>query len=144
MLNVQYRMHPAIARFPASEFYNNMLLDGMVDAAGGVPSRLNPPASTQLNAHADAESRPSVIFLDHGGNESAKDKSRVNWNEAHIVCSVIEDLLLNNEVRRHSFICHGAHSLSDSIRVAVASTSAARTSVSSPPTPRKFRSSPGC
>jgi hypothetical protein len=23
----------------------------------------------------------------------------VNWNEAHIVCSIVEDLLLQNEVR---------------------------------------------
>ncbi|KAL4246864.1 DNA2/NAM7-like helicase [Abortiporus biennis] len=41
--------------------------------------------------------RPSVIFLDHCGFESLKDRSRVNVNEAHIVCSVVEDLLLNNE-----------------------------------------------
>lgn len=101
MLNIQYRMHPAISRFPAAEFYNNLLLDGMVDAAGGIPSRLNPPASTQLDAHAPkAGSRPSVIFIDHTGNESFKGRSRVNWNEAHIVCSIIEDLLLQNEVRR--------------------------------------------
>lgn len=40
----------------------------------------------------------SVVFLDHGGSETAKDRSRVNWNEAHIVCSIVEDLLLKNEV----------------------------------------------
>jgi hypothetical protein len=98
MLNVQYRMHPAIARFPSNEFYNNLIRDGMVDNAGGIPDRLNPPSSTQLDMHAGKLNRPSVIFLDHAGNESPSDRSRVNWNEAHIVCSVVEDLLLNNPV----------------------------------------------
>ncbi|XP_071707110.1 DNA polymerase alpha-associated DNA helicase A-like [Rutidosis leptorrhynchoides] len=29
LLNVQYRMHPSISRFPNKEFYNNQILDGM-------------------------------------------------------------------------------------------------------------------
>ena len=27
--------------------------------------------------------RPPAVFLDHGGLETAKDRSQVNWNEAH-------------------------------------------------------------
>jgi superfamily I DNA and/or RNA helicase len=103
MLNTQYRMHPTLARFPSGEFYDDLLLDGVADGSGVVPARLSPPVSKLLQrsptALGDTSGRPSVVFLDHGGNESESDRSRVNWNEAHIVCSVIEDLLIHNEVR---------------------------------------------
>jgi hypothetical protein len=99
MLDTQYRMHPSLARFPSGEFYDCLLRDGMVGVSGDVPSRLSPVHSKHLLPPAGPSSpRPSVVFLDHGGNESISDRSRVNWNEAHIVCSVIEDLLLHNEV----------------------------------------------
>lgn len=98
MLDIQYRMHPAISRFPSSEFYNFCLHDGTVDAVGNVPSRLLPPASQHLKADANTGNRPSVIFLDHAGSESMKARSRVNVNEAQIVASVVEDLLLHNPV----------------------------------------------
>ncbi|KAF9074542.1 P-loop containing nucleoside triphosphate hydrolase protein [Rhodocollybia butyracea] len=116
MLNTQYRMHPAISHFPSLEFYNSSLLDGTADTFGNVTSRLMPPnisptllppsilanGLTDLREKlADGEvrtsTRPSVIFLDHSGTESAKSKSRVNWSEAHIVASVVEDLLLKND-----------------------------------------------
>ena len=100
MLDVQYRMHPAISRFPSVEFYNMALHDGTVDAAGNVSPSLSPPMSSHLEADRLTGDRRPVVFLDHGGAESAKDRSRVNWNEAHIVCSVVEDLLLRNEVCR--------------------------------------------
>jgi len=45
-----------------------------------------------------------MIFLNHGGSESMKDRSKINWNEAYIVCSIVEDLLLNNEQIRGSDI----------------------------------------
>jgi superfamily I DNA and/or RNA helicase len=99
MLNVQYRMHPSISRFPSSEFYNFSLHDGTVDAAGNILSRLMPPTSSHLQVDAVTGNRPSVVFLDHAGAETMKDRSRVNHNEANIVCSVVEDLLLQNEVR---------------------------------------------
>ncbi|KAI6118101.1 P-loop containing nucleoside triphosphate hydrolase protein [Pisolithus sp. B1] len=97
MLDVQYRMHPTISHFPSLEFYNMSLQDGTVDAAGNVSPDLYPPLSSHLEVDTLTGRRPSVVFLDHGGSEAAKDRSRVNWNEAHIVCSVIEDLLLRNE-----------------------------------------------
>ncbi|KAF5391639.1 hypothetical protein D9757_002469 [Collybiopsis confluens] len=118
MLNIQYRMHPAISHFPSIEFYNNALLDGTADTFGHVSPRLMPPSVSlallppslraiesmeSKHAYADGENqvrtsaRPPVIFLDHSGNESIKSRSRVNLNEAHIVASVVEDLLLNND-----------------------------------------------
>ncbi|KAJ2915118.1 hypothetical protein MD484_g5315, partial [Candolleomyces efflorescens] len=48
--------------------------------------------------------QPSVIFLDHDGAETTKDRSRVNHAEAHIVASVVVDLLLNNPELRGSDI----------------------------------------
>lgn len=98
MLDIQYRMHPDISRFPSAEFYNFSLSDGTVDSAGKVAPSLDPPTSSHLMPNPTTGNRPSLIFLDHTGSESAKDRSRVNWNEAHIVCSVVEDLLLHNQV----------------------------------------------
>ncbi|KAF7970397.1 hypothetical protein HWV62_24191 [Athelia sp. TMB] len=95
MLDVQYRMHPAISRFPSSEFYHHSLHDGTIDAAGNIPARLLPPSSSSLEADAQGH-RPSVVFLDHASAESMKDRSRVNHNEGSIVCSIVEDLLLQN------------------------------------------------
>ncbi|KAJ8700747.1 hypothetical protein PTI98_003744 [Pleurotus ostreatus] len=96
MLDTQYRMHPGISRFPSAEFYNLLLRDGTVDDGGNVFPRLHPPNSQHFVQGPGSENRPPVIFLDHAGSESQKDRSRVNVNEAHIVCSVVEDLLLNN------------------------------------------------
>lgn len=98
MLDTQYRMHPGISRFPSAEFYNLLLRDGTVDDGGNVFPRLHPPNSQHFVQGPGSENRPPVIFLDHTGSESQKDRSRVNVNEAHIVCSVVEDLLLNNPV----------------------------------------------
>jgi len=98
MLDVQYRMHPSISRFPSLEFYNFSLQDGTVDAAGNIHPMLLPPLSNHLEQNASTGHRPSVVFIDHAGSETSKDRSRVNWNEAHIVCSIVEDLLLQNEV----------------------------------------------
>lgn len=98
MLDIQYRMHPDISRFPSAEFYNFSLSDGTVDPVGNVVSFLDPPISSHLRANPATGNRPSLIFLDHAGSESLKDRSRVNWNEAHIVCSIVEDLLLHNKV----------------------------------------------
>ncbi|KAI0790892.1 P-loop containing nucleoside triphosphate hydrolase protein [Abortiporus biennis] len=98
MLNIQYRMHPTISHFPSKEFYDFGLRDGTVDRFGNVLKGLVPPVWGFVGEHGVGTSnRPSVIFLDHCGFESLKDRSRVNVNEAHIVCSVVEDLLLNNE-----------------------------------------------
>lgn len=78
MLDTQYRMHPAISAFPSLEFYDLGLRDGI---GGQAP----------LNGM-----QQSVVFIDHAGPESVRDRSRVNWNEAHIIMNVIEDVLLSN------------------------------------------------
>ncbi|KAI0296995.1 AAA domain-containing protein [Multifurca ochricompacta] len=96
-LDMQYRMHPEISRFPSSEFYARSLKDGTVDSGGRVHSRLQPPLSEHLVINALTGGRPSVVFLDHDGLEATKDRSRINVTDAAIVCAVIEDLLRQNE-----------------------------------------------
>jgi superfamily I DNA and/or RNA helicase len=97
MLDTQYRMHPGISFFPSKEFYNFSLQNGTVDKSGNISPLLTPPTSAHLKEDASGQ-RPAVIFLDHTGGESLKDKSRVNQNEAAIVAGIVEDLLLNNPV----------------------------------------------
>jgi superfamily I DNA and/or RNA helicase len=105
MLDMQYRMHPEISRFPSSEFYARSLKDGTVDAGGNVLSRLQPPVSEHLVINASTGGRPSVVFLDHDGLEATKDRSRINVTDAAIVCAVLEDLLRQNEVKFKLFAC---------------------------------------
>ncbi|KAH9976642.1 AAA domain-containing protein [Lactifluus volemus] len=97
MLDMQYRMHPEISRFPSSEFYARSLKDGTVDTRGNVLSQLRPPLSEHLVINPLTGDRPSVVFLDHDGLEATKDRSRINVTDAAIVCAVIEDLLRQNE-----------------------------------------------
>ncbi|KAF8176314.1 P-loop containing nucleoside triphosphate hydrolase protein [Pholiota molesta] len=94
MLDIQYRMHPNISRFPAKEFYDLALLDGTVDAGGQALPGLEPLNSKHTGHHETH--RPSVIFLDHAGAETYHGRSLQNITEADIVASVVEDLLLNN------------------------------------------------
>jgi len=98
MLDIQYRMHPAISRFPAMEFYDLALQDGTVDSGGKALPGLEPPRSKHMTRREGKKHRPSVIFLDHTGNESFQGRSVLNVTEAHIVASIVEDLLLNNKV----------------------------------------------
>ena len=98
MLDLQYRMHPSISRFPSSEFYNFTLLDGTVDSSGNVDSSLLPPLSSHLIQDPATGKRPSVVFIDHAGQETNKDRSKLNYEEAGIVCQIVADLLLNNPV----------------------------------------------
>ena len=98
MLDIQYRMHPTISKFPSTEFYDMMLLDGTVESGNVVPS-LAPPSSTHLVPHPETGHRPSLIFIDHRGPEAMVRRSRVNWTEGYIICSIVEDLLYQNQVR---------------------------------------------
>ncbi|KAH7100425.1 P-loop containing nucleoside triphosphate hydrolase protein [Auriculariales sp. MPI-PUGE-AT-0066] len=112
MLDVQYRMHPDLSRFPASEFYDKTLLDGTVSAVTGeVAAALRPPRSRFLARRtlddveagvdvaldgAEEEEMHNMVFLDHRHPEATRDRSLVNIGEALLVCDVVEDLLLQN------------------------------------------------
>ncbi|EAU90702.2 DNA helicase [Coprinopsis cinerea okayama7 len=117
MLDTQYRMHPNISYFPSNEFYLGTVRDGTVDEQGRVSKHLSPPMSQYLDLDLSLERlspfqsgcqykegqgadeskpRPSVIFLHHSGEETMKDKSRINRTEARIIADVVMDLLRSN------------------------------------------------
>jgi len=112
MLDMQYRMHPEISRFPSLEFYARSLKDGTVDSGGNAHAWLQPPVSEHLVINSLTGDRPSVVFLDHDGLEATKDRSKINVTDAAIVCAVLEDLLRQNEVKFSSLcsrLCYNDH-----------------------------------
>ena len=78
-------------------------MNGTVNDSGEVIAGLHPPYSKYLEPHLETGATGSVVFLDHNGNESLKGRSYINVAEAHIVASIVEDLLLNNGVSNHVF-----------------------------------------
>lgn len=94
MLNVQYRMHPTIAFFASSHFYDGRLNNGVSDEERRAPMGFNWPN----------ENKP-VAFLKTPdfAQESSKASSKLNGFEARQVYEVVRDLLkegdmTNNEV----------------------------------------------
>jgi len=89
LLNIQYRMHPAIREFPSARFYDNQLEDG-VNAA-----QREPPAGfpwPKWNA--------PVAFIPVDGAEevSSDGTSRLNRDEAAIAVRVVEALLSAGDI----------------------------------------------
>jgi hypothetical protein len=88
LLGTQYRMHPAIARFPSAHFYGGRLRNG---AAVRAPEYWQP-------YHFDRRSRFGPLsFLDTAGcAAAAEDRSGggsvANAGEARIVCALLEAL----------------------------------------------------
>ena len=78
MLDIQYRMHPDISRFPSAEFYDYNLLDGTVDPEGNVAKSLLPPKSKHLIVDPDTGRQPSVIFLNHAETAMAHRGARAS------------------------------------------------------------------
>jgi len=72
--------------------------DGSAERLGRLAQPRTLGKSAQEHSEVEARQTASVIFLDHEGNESLKDRSRVNHAEAHIIASVVVDLLLSNPV----------------------------------------------
>jgi superfamily I DNA and/or RNA helicase len=99
MLDVQYRMHPTISRFPSEEFYNFDLLDGTTDGAGSVSRHCKPPNSSLLVPDVVDGERPGVLFLHHELPECGRNRSRANDGESLLAVGIIEDLLMQNPVR---------------------------------------------
>ena len=101
MLDTQYRMHPDISTFPSKEFYGAALKDGTLDRDGNAFPHLSAPVSSFSEIIQPDGRYLHVLFLDHGGSggyETKRDSSYENIQEAKIICSVIEDLLIRNPV----------------------------------------------
>lgn len=84
LLDVQYRMHPAISKFPSAEFYNSRLKDG--------------PNMEALNArpwHSLYPLSPYKFFDIVTGQErqNSKSMSYVNIEEIRVAIELVENLL---------------------------------------------------
>lgn len=97
MLDTQYRMHPQISSFPNEAFYSAQLKDGTRLRDGTVKKGLEPPDTAFLLKNAQGE-RQNVTFVDIGSPETPQNLSLANEGEAAMVCDIVMDLLLENEV----------------------------------------------
>lgn len=89
MLNVQYRMHPAIALFPSSQFYDGRLHNGVSDEDRRPPAGFNWPNET----------KPAVFLKTPDlAQENSKASSKQNDFEARQVCEVVRELLKTGDV----------------------------------------------
>ncbi|SCU97691.1 LAFA_0G12728g1_1 [Lachancea sp. 'fantastica'] len=84
LLNVQYRMHPAISKFPSSEFYNGKLSDG--------------PGMDTINLrpwHQRSPLGPYKFFDIATGKQEQNKKSMsfVNPEECRVAVELVENLL---------------------------------------------------
>lgn len=88
LLDVQYRMHPAISKFPSSEFYKGRLKDGPdVETSNVRPWHSCPPLV------------PYKFFDIVTGKEqqNSKSMSYVNIEEVRVAIELVENLLINFE-----------------------------------------------
>ncbi|KAG7911030.1 hypothetical protein KL906_001410 [Ogataea polymorpha] len=82
LLNVQYRMHPEISKFPSKEFYDSKLLDG-----SGMAEKTARPW------HAIQEYGPYRFFNIEGSHQqNEQTKSLYNYAEAKIALEIVSDL----------------------------------------------------
>lgn len=89
MLNVQYRMHPSIALFPSSQFYNGKLNNGVSEEERKAPAGFIWPN----------EKEPVVLLnTPNWAQENSKGSSKSNDFEARQVCEVVRDLLKAGDV----------------------------------------------
>lgn len=88
LLNVQYRMHPLISRFPSLEFYNSRLKDGP-----GMES------STKRPWHDFSTFGPYKFFDIVTGRQkqNAKTMSYVNYDESKVAVELVDNLLKKYE-----------------------------------------------
>ncbi|GMG50133.1 unnamed protein product [Ambrosiozyma monospora] len=83
LLDVQYRMHPAISKFPSTQFYNSRLLDG--------------PEMDKLTAqpwHSFQEFGPYKFFNIRGTHQqNSRSKSYFNLTEVNCALTIVNKLL---------------------------------------------------
>ena len=88
MLKVQYRMHPAIAKFPSQQFYNNELLSGTPPSQRRAPQGFDWPVPAVPLAFVDCAE----------GEERSDGASQTNMIEAQKVVTLVKKLMAEHEV----------------------------------------------
>jgi regulator of nonsense transcripts 1 len=91
LLTTQYRMHPAISKFPNQQFYSNKLIDGV--------SAENRPAPAGL-LWPDWDNPVAFVPVDGGEVVSPDGTSRENPTEVSWVLKIVEDLLEAGELTK--------------------------------------------
>lgn len=84
LLNVQYRMHPAISRFPNSNFYNNCISDGP-----------NVTRDSYERHYLDGQMYGSYSFINIAIGKETTDssgRSRRNMIEVAVVLQILKNL----------------------------------------------------
>lgn len=84
MLSIQYRMHPAISKFPSDTFYEGTLQDWK-----GVEAACKPP----IPYFAIPIFKP-VVFFSLQSQDAMENTSRVNREEIEFICQILELLRL--------------------------------------------------
>merc|ERR1719230_2474206 len=88
LLNVQYRMHPAIAHYPSQEYYSGLLRSGVIGA------KRRPPQGIQW----PVPSCP-LTFLPVDGRESKEGTSSTNAAEVNSVTELLRALVAGGEIK---------------------------------------------
>jgi superfamily I DNA and/or RNA helicase len=89
LLTTQYRMHPAISKFPNQQFYSNKLIDGVNSENRPAPAGLLWP---------DWENPIAFVPINGGETVSPDGTSRENPLEVSWVLKILEDLLEAGEL----------------------------------------------
>ena len=89
LLTTQYRMHPAISKFPNQQFYSNKLIDGVNSEERPAPAGLLWP---------DWENPVAFVPINGGETVSPDGTSRENSLEVSWVLKILEDLLEAGEL----------------------------------------------
>ena len=89
LLTTQYRMHPAISKFPNQQFYSNKLIDGVNSEERPAPAGLLWP---------DWENPVAFVPINGGETVSPDGTSRENPLEVSWVLKILEDFLEAGEL----------------------------------------------
>ena len=88
MLQIQYRMHPSIRKFPSRQFYDNQISDH--------DSVRRRKLSSSLQRMADLFKNRLIFFDIKDSKESTDDRSKSNTDEAEFTRQLIEFIAFNS------------------------------------------------
>ncbi|KAL6945353.1 hypothetical protein ACO0QE_002803 [Hanseniaspora vineae] len=102
ILNTQYRMNPKISKFPITNVYNNLLLDGVPD---NIKKRLSPTTyplyfidySNKSNGGGNSrsidESKKTSLYNSNDGHKKIKKISFMNECEGYLILDILQELI---------------------------------------------------
>lgn len=88
MLQIQYRMHPSIRKFPSKQFYDNQISDH--------ESVTRRKLSAPLQALAELFKTRLIFFDIKDSRETTDDRSKCNMDEAEFTKQLVEFIAFNS------------------------------------------------